>query len=58
MLSWDEFNNEEATPAVASMQPEAPAANELAEQEADAAAPFQDEASFAAPEPPAQARRC
>ncbi|MDG1851738.1 MAG: ribonucleotide-diphosphate reductase subunit beta [Gammaproteobacteria bacterium] len=55
MLSWDEFNNEEATPAVATMQPEAPAANELAEQEADSAAPFQDEASFVAPEPPAQA---
>jgi ribonucleoside-diphosphate reductase beta chain len=55
MLSWDEFNNEEATPAVATMQPEAPAANELAEQKADSAVPFQDEASFAAPESPAQA---
>jgi len=55
MLSWDEFNKEEAAPAVTSMQPEVPAANELAEQKADAAVPFQDEASFATPESPAQA---
>ena len=55
MLSWDEFNKEEAAPAVTSMQPEVPAANELAEQKTDAAVPFQDEASFATPEPPPQA---
>ncbi len=56
MLSWDEFNNEETTPAVAPMQSEMPAANELAQEQADAvtAATFQDEASFAAPQSPAQ----
>ncbi len=54
MLSWDEFNNEEATPPAAPMRPETPAASELAEQTANVAAPFQDEASFATPQSPAQ----
>lgn len=57
MLSWDEFNNEDTTPAVAPMHSEMPPANELAQEQADAetaASTFQDEALFAASQSPAQ----